>query len=1327
MGRAAKSLDVRAIFATALAVVLGGIVGCSSGSTAAPAGPPVSVTVTGAGQVRLNSGAQLAASVSNASNSAVTWQVNGVAGGTAVAGTISAAGFYTAPATLPSPNMVTITAVSQADQTASGSATETVLNLVPVVTSGTAAQTGSGGVVSLDVLGANFASGIQLLVGGVGATTQFVSSNEATAAVIPAAGVTSLTITVVNADSGSVVSNAVTVQVPQISVTVSGATQTHVGGTSQFTATVANSPNTAVTWQVNGVTGGSGATGTISATGLYTAPVALPSTNPVTITAISQAAPNPSGSATVTILNLIPVLSSGTAAQTGTGGVVSLDMLGTGFVSGIQLQVSGVGVTTQFVSVTEAQATWTPAAGVTSVSVAAVNPNSGGAISNAVTVQIPQISVTVSGAAQTRVGASTQFTATVTNSPNTAVTWQVNGVTGGSATTGTISATGLYTAPAALPSANPVTITAISQALASATGTLQESIWNAIPVVVSGTATPTGSAGALLLDVKGTSFVTGAQIQAGGVLQTTQFISSTEVQAAFNPAAGATSVVVAVVNPNPGSVASNTLSIGFPAITVSVTGAAQTRVGQTTQFTATVTGTSNTAVLWQVNGVTGGSATTGTISLTGLYAAPATLPTPNVVTVSAVSQESAAAMGSLQETVLNLVPTLTAVVPTLTNTAGTVLLDVTGTNFAGGSQIQVGGMNLNTTLISATEMQANYQPGTSATSITGAASTPNDGSALSNVLTVTLPTIYAYTGALPVDEIPSPYFAVSAGGVPVHTYQAQARSVNFSEFKSAFTGQYYYPDAPYQGTYAIMSFASVQLNGRSQVAISFPAGYPTTGAITSSSKVKILPTGAIDPTTITVSNNTVQFAVSESGVAQQLTIEVDGDYLNSLHLFVNPFDVVPTGGTNIPPGYITQANIQSYTSPFKFGPGEYWINGDLDFRVDSDIYLADGAILKWVTPFYPALNTGPMITLGGNPGAPHVNMFLHGSGIIDGQAAQQYAANNGNGCGYGAELVNANNLTLTATNKAGIDGVILRNSCVFNMPVGGVIGYPTNHFVINNVKILGFEGNTDGIDLFTDQYIDVTHSFFRTADDEVVVYQVNTPSAYPTTNITVTNNVMWNELAHALTVGAAYNATGYTYGVSDVVFDHNTIIHDTGKAFLIGHFNGFPGTVKNITFSNITIEESRSAIGIVQNPTYGDTDNPGIVGPITFSNINITAPQQVQTVNTYVTPVPNIQFLIQLPYGNPYVGNGTTTGAMPTSIQGPIVFNNVVANGKPVTSYYLSPGYYDTSNNPVAENVIAEGVTLRNATYGTFIFEPSQVAGDIFIPQCNGAPCPLIP
>jgi len=81
--------------------------------------------------------------------------------------------------------------------------------------------------------------------------------------------------------------------------------------TQQFTATVNGQSSTAVTWEVNGVTGGSQTTGYISASGLFVAPSGVPTTSsgngkvtttPVTVTAVSTANPNSSGSATVTIL-----------------------------------------------------------------------------------------------------------------------------------------------------------------------------------------------------------------------------------------------------------------------------------------------------------------------------------------------------------------------------------------------------------------------------------------------------------------------------------------------------------------------------------------------------------------------------------------------------------------------------------------------------------------------------------------------------------------------------------------------------------------------------------------------------------------------------------------------------------------------------------------------------------------------------------------------------------------------------------------------------------------------------------------------------------------
>jgi hypothetical protein len=95
-----------------------------------------------------------------------------------------------------------------------------------------------------------------------------------------------------------------------------------------------------------------------------------------------------------------------------------------------------------------------------------------------VTISISPATVTLP------VSTSQQFSAPISNSTNTSITWQVNGATGGSATFGSISTSGFYTAPSSVPS-TAVTVTAISQADTTKTATATVTITNATKIVVS--------------------------------------------------------------------------------------------------------------------------------------------------------------------------------------------------------------------------------------------------------------------------------------------------------------------------------------------------------------------------------------------------------------------------------------------------------------------------------------------------------------------------------------------------------------------------------------------------------------------------------------------------------------------------------------------------------------------------------------------------------------------------------------------------------------------------------------------------------------------------
>jgi hypothetical protein len=91
-----------------------------------------------------------------------------------------------------------------------------------------------------------------------------------------------------------------------VSVTPSSGTVL-LGETLNFSAAVSNSSNTSVTWSVNGVTGDNAQGGTISADGVYTAPIDLPTGGTVQVTATSQADASKSASASVAVTGDISV------------------------------------------------------------------------------------------------------------------------------------------------------------------------------------------------------------------------------------------------------------------------------------------------------------------------------------------------------------------------------------------------------------------------------------------------------------------------------------------------------------------------------------------------------------------------------------------------------------------------------------------------------------------------------------------------------------------------------------------------------------------------------------------------------------------------------------------------------------------------------------------------------------------------------------------------------------------------------------------------------------------------------------------------------------
>ena len=417
---------------------------CCASPSLLSAADTIKVTVSPQNQaVGVGFTQQYTASVTGLTDTTVTWSVANAGTGNSTVGTITAAGLYKAPATLPGQNPVTIKATASNGMTV-GSAYVLIELLGPTLTS-VSPNPLHVGTYHITVNGTGFLNGALITVADIQLPTAFVSSTQLTGTGYqgPAQNVV---VTVKN--PGTLASNPLTVPFTSgtgdgggaITVSPASASVT-LGTTKQFTATGQSS----VTWTASA--------GTISSTGLFTAPAVMPASSAVTIKAAGSN--NQAGTATVTLVNSSsPPITVSPATVNVTLGTVQL-----------------------FTATGQTSVTWTATAGTitagglftapsvmpasTAVTIKATGAGSQFGTATVTLVNIPPQPITVSPSTASVALSGTQlFTAT----GQTTVAW--------SASAGTISATGLYTAPAAMPASPTVVIKATGSGNQSGTATV---------------------------------------------------------------------------------------------------------------------------------------------------------------------------------------------------------------------------------------------------------------------------------------------------------------------------------------------------------------------------------------------------------------------------------------------------------------------------------------------------------------------------------------------------------------------------------------------------------------------------------------------------------------------------------------------------------------------------------------------------------------------------------------------------------------------------------------------------------------------------------------
>jgi hypothetical protein len=627
---------------------------------------------------------QFAAAVVGGAGGGVQWVVNGVQGGNAVIGTVTGTGLYTAPAGVPTPATVQVTAAVTGGGGSSATASVTVtaaavsVAISPLVASVVTGKTQRVVASVRNAAASTVTWKVNGITGGnstVGTITTSGLYTAPTAVTIPTVFSVSATST---SDPGKSATSALTVVPPTIAVSVAPATLAiRTTQTQQFSAMVSGTTTTAVTWRVNGIAGGNSTVGTIGASGLYTAPVTLPSPASVTVSATSTVDTTKSGTASISLTTSTAVLVSvnPTAAPVAPGAsqqfAATVQNTTTKTVSWKVNGTTGGNSTVGTISTAglyRAPSSVPSPATVTITGVSTVDSTKSGTasatVAKAVAVTVSPTSATVAS------GAAKQITATVSNVGNTNVTWMVNGMAGGNDVVGTVSPAGLYQAPSFVPAPAGIAVAAISAADLSKSATSNMTI--TAPQVSVGLSPPSaslraGQSAQFTASVRG-SGNTSVTWKVNGVVggsASKGTITASGLYTAPASVSGPTTATVSAV-----SVADSTKSASVmvaldvaSAVMVAVSpSAAKLQLGGQLQFGAAVTNSSNQGVTWQVNGVAGGDASVGTVSPSGFYVAPATLPGVSI-TVSAVAQADGAATDSAAVTLLSGAPVSVSLAP----------------------------------------------------------------------------------------------------------------------------------------------------------------------------------------------------------------------------------------------------------------------------------------------------------------------------------------------------------------------------------------------------------------------------------------------------------------------------------------------------------------------------------------------------------------------------------------------------------------------------------------------------------------------------------------
>jgi hypothetical protein len=417
-----------------------------------------------------------------------------------------------------------------------------------------------------------------------------------------------------------------------------------------------------------------------------------------------------------------------------------------------------------------------------------------------------------------------------------------------------------------------------------------------------------------------------------------------------------------------------------------------------------------------------------------------------------------------------------------------------------------------------------------------------------------LGTVCGWTGSVqvcpaPGDEELSKTFTAEVEGKTVPVYVAKVAPADPKQRWKAMDDK-----ARSADYFEKASFCYFDMEGPVRVTVTCPE--PIRSAKVLPSSFKITPQTA---------DHTLSFTLE---TPKPITIEVNDKWVSALHLFANPPE------KNEPkPG---DPNV------LYFGPGIHEVK-HLVVTNNQIVYVAGGAVVRGVIgpeePFqissYSGLRTySPTFVLRGT------NIQFRGRGIVDGSRCTTHARN----------------LIEVQGNDIVLEGVILRDSSTWNIPIR-----QSEQVTVQNLKLLGYRANSDGIDICNSHQVTVEDCFIRTLDDLIVVK--TDKGQGEAGRIVARNCVLWNEVAHALSIGAELREN-----VDDVLFTNCDVIHDKGREWALRVYHCDSARISNIRFEDLRIEESPRLISLwIDKASWTRDTERGHIDGVVFRNVRATA------------------------------------------------------------------------------------------------------------------------